>query len=399
MLAIRSQAADPVVRALADTIDRAGFRLPPDGWYGVAIGPTAAGQLHAWLDARPGARDHRAVVSIDDDLLPIGLKTWQGSRRGVLGPESLRAGRSLRTWLRRLRPEMPLVAFVSGDGMLVADSPRPGVRSPDLAALVAESVELAPQDRAAALAMASSLKGGGALLAAGQRPVLLVIQSDLPSGAEAWVAGGPFEPGPFAETAAARAFVEERLPGLTNQLPSTPEAAEARLAPRGWQGLRVFAGGNGALLQMVAQLARRDGLSTEILEGALDGRPADVAEHLAECAAREGPDLIVAGGHPYGCDSSPLASLALHWGRRWNRPAPPLLAAAANGRDGNGPGGGAWWLPGPWDPSAAEAALAADDAAPFFHRQRWLLPRGQAHAAVGAVVLILRRPDKLPSTA
>jgi glycerate-2-kinase len=353
-------------------------------------------QLHAWLDTRPGARDHRAVVSIDDDLLPVGLKTLHGSRRGVLGPESLRAGRSLRTWLRRLQPDLPLVAFVSGDGLLVADSPRPGVRSPDLAALAVDSATLAPEDRAAALAMVSSLKGGGALLAAGPRPVLLVMQSDLPPGAEAWVAGGPFEPGPFPAAPAAEAFVHERLPGLTLALPSTPEAAEARLAPRGWQGLRVFAGGNGALLQMAAQLARRDGLTVEIREGALDGEPGTVAARLAELAAADGPDLIVAGGHPQGHDPSPLAALTLHWGRHWTRPAPPLLAAAACGRDGNGPGGGAWWLPGPWDPVAADAALADDQAARFFRRQGWLLPRGPAHAAVGAMALILRRPDKLP---
>ena len=336
---------------------------------------------------------------MDDEGRPVGLNTLVGSRRGVLGPESLRAGRSLRTWLRRLQADLPLVAFVSGDGLLVADSPRPGVRSPDLAAVALDSAVLAPADRAAALAMVSSLKGGGALLAAGPRPVLLVIQSDLPAGSEAWVAGGPFEPGPFVEPATAQAFVRERLPHLTNTLPATPEAAEARLAPRGWQGLRVFAGGNAALLQMVAQLARGDGLTVEILEGALDGEPAAVAERLAEHAAQDGADLIVAGGHPYGSDPHPLAELTLHWGLRWSRPAPPLMVVAANGRDGDGAGGGAWWLPGPWDPIGARAAQRGNDAAPFFRRQGWLLARGPAHAAVGAVALILRRPDKLPRPA
>ncbi len=380
---------------LADTIDRAGFVLPADGWYGVAVGHAAALQLHVWLELRPDAHDHRAVVSLDDPL-PAGLHALRGSSAGVLGTESLRAGRRLRAWLRRLQPDLPLVAFVSGDGLLVADNPRPGVRSAELVALAADAGELPPHEAAAALAMASALKGSGALIAAGPRPVLLVIQSDLRPGSEAWVAGGPFEPGPFPDLLAAQAFVGQRLTRSTaNLLPSTLEAAEARLAPQGWQGLRVFAGGNRALLQMVAQLARREGLSVEVLEGALDDTPAVAAARLAAAAAKTGPDLIIAGGHLHGREPSPLATLALHWGSHWKRPAPPLLAAAASGRDGKGPGGGAWWLPGPWDPAAAEAALAVGDAAAFFRRQGWLLPRGEGQAAVGSLALILRRTDKL----
>lgn len=376
-------------------MERAGFHLTPGGWSAVALGHVAALQLDAWLEGRAAPRDHRAIVALDDPL-PARLKALRGSPTGVLGPESLRAGRTLRTWLRRLPADEPLIAFVSGDGLLVAESPRPGVRSVDLAGLATEMAALTAVDRAAALARLSSLKGGGAMLTAGPRPLILVLQSDLPPGSEAWIAGGPFEPGAFPPAPGAEAFLAahlDRPPG--EPPPATAEEAEARLAPRGWQGLRVFAGANASLLQLAAQLARREGLTVEVAADALDGRPDDVGARLAALAATDGPDLILAGGRLRSDDRAPLARMAIAWGRCWDRPAPPLFAASSNGRDGRGPGSGVWWLPGPWDPEAATAAVERGDASSFFRRQGWLLPRGEAQAAVGDVVMILRRTDHL----
>lgn len=394
-LAVRGFAPSRVARTLDETIERAGFHLAPGGWSAVALGHIAALQLDAWLEGRAAPRDHRAVVALDDPL-PARLKTIRGSPTGVLGPESLRAGRNLRTWLRRLAAGEPLITFVSGDGLLVAESPRPGVRGVDLARLAGEMATLTAVEQAAALARLSSLKGGGAMLMAGSRPLILVLQSDLPPGNEAWLAGGPFEPSAFPPAPGAEAFLAARLdrpPG--EPPPATPEEAEARLGPRGWQGLRVFAGANASLLQLAAQLARRQGLTVEVAANALDGRPDDVGARLAALAATDGPELILAGGRLRGDDRAPLARMAIAWGRCWNRPSPPLFAASSNGRDGRGAGGGVWWLPGPWDPEAATSAVERGDASVFFRRQGWLLPRGETQAAVGDVVMILRRTDHL----
>src|SRR5690606_10562767 len=112
-LTVRGLAPTQVARTLGETMERAGFHLAPGGWSAVALGHVAALQLDAWLEGRAAPRDHRALVALDDPL-PARLKALRGSPTGVLGPESLRAGRTLRTWLRRLPADEPLIAFVSG---------------------------------------------------------------------------------------------------------------------------------------------------------------------------------------------------------------------------------------------------------------------------------------------
>lgn len=396
-MSIRAVGPRAMLRSVAKTMAGAGHELEADGYYLLGLGKGAGIQVGAWLADMPKPRAHRSFLPKGYPA-PGAAMAIRGTHP-LPGPESFRAGQALLDWLDGLDPDLPLVILLSGGGSATVEAPREGI---DPEAIMEASrwllhsglpIEVINPVRA----QWSAIKGGLAAMRAGDRPLILVVQSDVPAGLEAWGSGGPFDPGPFPVDPRARTIWAERFPDQAWR-----DLDDPGHGGRHWQGLRILAGSNDTVLQTAAQLARREGLKAQIFSESLSGEAREVGARIAATARDSDADLLLFGGEPtvtLGPEpghGGRLGELALGYGLAdWDQPPWPLLAVATDGVDGASRGGGAWWLPGPWDPGLARAALEAHDADRFFTAQGWLLPGNASGINVRDVVMVLRRVDGL----
>jgi hydroxypyruvate reductase len=171
---------------------------------------------------------------------------------------------------------------------------------------------------------------------------------------------------------------------------------------RDWHGLRILAGSNHLALMTAAHIARREGLSIEVLPEFLSDDAEVVGKRLAERARDSAADVILAGGEPLvELGDAPgrggrLGVLTLAYGLAERRePAAPLLTLASDGADGASQGAGAFWLPGPFDRHLAQRALAERDSDRFFQRAGWLLKLPATGANVRDLAFVLTHPEKI----
>ncbi|MBK9232142.1 MAG: glycerate kinase [Anaerolineae bacterium] len=333
---------------------------------------------------------------------------------------SVVAGQAALELLQQATPADLVICLLSGGGSALLTAPAPGLSLADLQATTQLLLRggATIHELNAVRKHLDQVKGGGLALAAGDARLCSLILSDVPGDRLDVIASGPTAPDPstFADAwaviervqgeAQVPAAVRQRLQaGRRGELPETLKPEAARALPLQHQVI----GSNRLAVEAVAQAAADRGLAPLILATQLAGEAREVGRVLAAIAGevvRHGrpqrqPACLVAGGETTvtvrgrgrGGRSQELAlAAALSIGDA-GRPV-GLLSFGTDGIDGPTDAAGAWVD----DTTVARAqalgldplaALANNDAYPFFAALGDLIITGPTGTNVNDVVLIL----------
>ncbi|MBK9091248.1 MAG: glycerate kinase [Anaerolineae bacterium] len=381
------------------------------------LGPWAQRKLGGGLIVLPEALVGAALAwrgAVASDLRIIGAGHPLPSAGSVV------AGQAALELLQQATPADLVICLLSGGGSALLTAPAPGLSLADLQATTQLLLRggATIHELNAVRKHLDQVKGGGLALAAGDARLCSLILSDVPGDRLDVIASGPTAPDPstFADAwaviervqgeAQVPAAVRQRLQaGRRGELPETLKPEAARALPLQHQVI----GSNRLAVEAVAQAAADRGLAPLILATQLAGEAREVGRVLAAIAgevARHGrpqrqPACLVAGGETTvtvrgrgrGGRSQELAlAAALSIGDA-GRPV-GLLSFGTDGIDGPTDAAGAWVD----DTTVARAqalgldplaALANNDAYPFFAALGDLIITGPTGTNVNDVVLIL----------
>ncbi|MFZ1241037.1 MAG: glycerate kinase [Anaerolineae bacterium] len=381
------------------------------------LGPWAQRKLGGGLIVLPEALVGAALAwrgAVASDLRIIGAGHPLPSAGSVV------AGQAALELLQQATPADLVICLLSGGGSALLTAPAPGLSLADLQATTQLLLRggATIHELNAVRKHLDQVKGGGLALAAGDARLCSLILSDVPGDRLDVIASGPTAPDPstFADAwaviervqgeAQVPAAVRQRLQaGRRGELPETLKPEAARALPLQHQVI----GSNRLAVEAVAQAAADRGLAPLILATQLAGEAREVGRVLAAIAGevvRHGrpqrqPACLVAGGETTvtvrgrgrGGRSQELAlAAALSIGDA-GRPV-GLLSFGTDGIDGPTDAAGAWVD----DTTVARAqalgldplaALANNDAYPFFTALGDLIITGPTGTNVNDVVLIL----------
>ena len=381
------------------------------------LGPWAQRKLGGGLIVLPEALVGAALAwrgAVASDLRIIGAGHPLPSAGSVV------AGQAALELLQQATPADLVICLLSGGGSALLTAPAPGLSLADLQATTQLLLRggATIHELNAVRKHLDQVKGGGLALAAGDARLCSLILSDVPGDRLDVIASGPTAPDPstFADAwaviervqgeAQVPAAVRQRLQaGRRGELPETLKPEAARALPLQHQVI----GSNRLAVEAVAQAAADRGLAPLILATQLAGEAREVGRVLAAIAGevvRHGrpqrqPACLVAGGETTvtvrgrgrGGRSQELAlAAALSIGDA-GRPV-GLLSFGTDGIDGPTDAAGAWVD----DTTVARAqalgldplaALANNDAYPFFAALGDLIITGPTGTNVNDVVLIL----------
>ena len=333
---------------------------------------------------------------------------------------SVVAGQAALELLQQATPADLVICLLSGGGSALLTAPAPGLSLADLQATTQLLLRggATIHELNAVRKHLDQVKGGGLALAAGDARLCSLILSDVPGDRLDVIASGPTAPDPstFADAwavlervqgeAQVPAAVRQRLQaGRRGELPETLKPEAARALPLQHQVI----GSNRLAVEAVAQAAADRGLAPLILATQLAGEAREVGRVLAATAGevvRHGrpqrpPACLVAGGE---------TTVTVRGRGRGGRSQELALAAALSIGDAGRPVGllsfGTDGIDGPTDAAGAWvdnttvaraqalgldplAALANNDAYPFFAALGDLIITGPTGTNVNDVVLIL----------
>lgn len=377
------------------------------------LGPWADAKLAAGLIVAPESLAGAAPAWIQ----ARGLRVMAGGHP-LPSAGSVRAGQAALDLLRQATPDDLVFCLLSGGGSALLTAPAPGLTLGDLQA----TTELLLRSGAtihelnAVRKHLDLVKGGGLALAARGAPVISLILSDVPGDPLDVIASGPTAPDPttFADAWAALDRAQALAPapdavrlylqaGLVGARPETLKPAAARALPL----QHLVVGSNRLAVEAAAQAAAGHGFAPLILTTGLEGEAREVGRVLAAIAGevvqhgrpQRAPACLVAGGETTvtvrgtgkGGRSQELALAAalsiadLPVG---------LLSFGTDGIDGPTDAAGAWVDGRTMARSRAlgldpKAALAHNDAYPFFAALGDLVITGPTGTNVNDVVIIL----------
>lgn len=377
------------------------------------LGPWADAKLAAGLIVAPESLVHAATAPTRSR----GLRLMAGGHP-LPSTGSVLAGQAALDLLHQATPDDLVFCLLSGGGSALLTAPAPGLTLSDLQA----ATELLLRSGAtihelnAVRKHLDQIKGGGLALAARGAPLISLILSDVPGDPLDVIASGPTAPDPttFADAWGAldRAQALAHAPdavrrhlqaGLAGAQPETLKPDAARALPL----QHLVVGSNRLAVEAAAQAAAGYGLAPLILTTGLEGEAREVGRVLAAIAGevvRHGrpqrtPACLIAGGETTvtvrGAGKGGRSQeLALAAAMSIEHLPIGLLSFGTDGIDGPTDAAGAW-VDGSTMARAralgldAQAALARNDAYPFFAALGDLVITGPTGTNVNDVVIIL----------
>lgn len=320
---------------------------------------------------------------------------------------SIAAGEAALRFASQVGTNDLLVCLVSGGGSALATAPVPGTTLADLQWLTTELLQSgASIDEINILRrQLDRLKGGG-IAAAAKGRILSLILSDVPGDHLEAIASGPTVPDPTTPQDAMRVLEKYGVhppAGVDGILRAAPRAKEAAVSDR---VENLLVGSNRVAMASAAEQASIEGISTKILDGALDGEARHAGIEMAEilrsmepgtahpsCMIVGGETTVKVTGGGKGGRNQELVLAAVDRIRSLENCL--LVALATDGEDGPTDAAGAVVTGQTWHRATslgmkAEEYLRRNDAYSYFDALGDLIKTGPTGTNVNDLVLLLR---------
>lgn len=399
-------AADP--RAAVRTHVTASLGRWPRGTptFVIALGKAAPAMLSGVFDADRApmgilvTTEAQALGDLGDSIRDT-FEIFRGEHP-VPGPESQNAGRRLLELVASLSPEARVLCLLSGGASALCEFPVSGISFDDIQEMTRRLLAsgLPIEILNAARCAVSALKGGRLRALLGERDVVTLLVSDVPSDDPSIIGSGPLDAGGEALLGRLETLQKHAVFGA---LPVSVQEAIRTFVPVASLGQpsTVLLSGR-AVAERVAEAARAKGLSVAI-EGPLEGEARRRGAELAvrgvnvDCTVLYGETTVTLPAEGVGGAGGRNQELALAFAEALAATSSRvLLALATDGADGVSKNAGAivdgetrQRGEGASGRSIAQA-LSAHDAAPFLEASGDALRLPATGTNVADITVILR---------